>query len=127
MSFDAIMKTYSSGIDFHSSPKVLVILHQNRSGTNNSSNIHQNVNWSNLLFDFIDSFVYVFLVGCIEFPAFRLGTFLLDKFERFTETSKIEKSKLCSCLGERDGNCLANSPSAAFTSVNCGESSRTDN
>jgi len=70
--------TYRSGINFHSPPEILVIFHQNRSRSNDSSTIDKNANWSKLYFDFIDSLADSFFICCIEFPPFDLDAFFLD-------------------------------------------------
>jgi hypothetical protein len=70
--------TYRSGINLHSPPEVLVIFHQNRSRSNDSSTIDKNANWSELYFDFIDGLADSLFICCIEFPPFDFDAFFLD-------------------------------------------------
>src|SRR5271170_1119152 len=68
---------YRSGVNFHSSPEVFVILHQNRSRSNDPSTVDENANWSELFFDVIDCLADSFFICCIELPAFHLDALFL--------------------------------------------------
>jgi hypothetical protein len=103
---------YRSSIDFHSSPKIFVVLHEGWPRADDTSTINKNRYRPKLFFNLIDSNANSIFICRIEFPALRVYTLFLGQLNRVIDTSNVESSNCCSSLSKVKRDTLANTPRA---------------
>jgi hypothetical protein len=108
------MSLYGASIDSHRLPKVLVILHQNGSRTDNSSDANENRNWSHFRFDFIDRPADLVLVGRINLPALGIDALLLAKCDGFLGLTEIKNRNVSTGLCKGKTNSLTDISGAPY-------------